>query len=478
MSDNDKKLNVLFVSGECLPFCANGGVADMCFALPKYLHKTGKVDVRVVIPLYSKIPDEYKSQFKLVGERTVELTWRKEYCGIYEYELNGITYYFIDNKQYFFRDNLFGYDDDVERFSFFSKAVLDMFPIVSFYPDIIHTNDWQSGMVCTFLKILEWQNPKYEHIKTLMNIHNLIYQGITDFSIVKDLLGVEDKFTYLFDFYGKANIMKSSLLCADHVVAVSETYKDEIQNTDKGNGLQNILVSIDHKFDGITNGIDYEFYNPATDPSIYQTYDIDSLEKRQENKRQLQEELGLVVDDNIPLYCFIGYMANHKGIDLFRQMLDGYISNGMQFVAIGGGSKDSEEFMRGLNERHPGMAKINFGYNQKLAKKMYAGADFLFNIASVEPCGLCPLIANKYGTLPIVYATGGIKDNISDFKYTNGNGYVLKDYDVTSLCDLIDRTLRDYQNKEKMTANIISGMNQSFDVKDCAEKYLEIYEEM
>ena len=166
MSDNDKKLNILFVSGECLPFCANGGVADMCFALPKYLHKTGKVDVRVVIPLYSKIPDEYKSQFKLVGERTVELTWRKEYCGIYEYELNGITYYFIDNKQYFFRDNLFGYDDDVERFSFFSKAVLDMFPIVSFYPDIIHTNDWQSGMVCTFLKILEWQNPKYEHIKT------------------------------------------------------------------------------------------------------------------------------------------------------------------------------------------------------------------------------------------------------------------------------------------------------------------------
>lgn len=475
---DNKKLNILFVSGECLPFCANGGVAEMCYALPKYLHKTGNVDVRVVIPLYSRIPEEYRSQFKLVGERTVELSWRREYCGIYEFEFKGITYYFIDNKQYFERENLFGYDDDVERFSFFSKAVLDMLPIVNFYPDVIHANDWQAGMVCTFLKILEWQNPKYEHIKSLMMVHNLIYQGITDFSVVKDILDVDDKFTYLFDFYGKANIMKASLLCADHIVAVSETYKDEIQNTDKGNGLQNILLSVNHKFTGITNGIDYEYYNPETDPTIYEQYSPDSLEKRFKNKEKLQEELGLVVDEKIPLFCFIGYMANHKGIDLLKQIIDRYIDQGIQFVAIGGGTPDSEEFMRGLNERHPGMVKVNFGHDSVMAKKMYAGADFLFNIASVEPCGLCPLIANRYGTLPIVYATGGIKDNVSDFKYTNGNGYVLKDYDTTSLCDLIDRAIRDFDNKEKINSYIQSGFNQSFDVKECADKYLKIYEKM
>ena len=477
MSEN-KKLNILFVSGECLPFCANGGVADMCFALPKYLSRNENIDVRVVIPMYSSIPAEYQEKFKLVGERTVELTWRKEYCGIYEYELNGITYYFIDNKQYFGRDRLFGYDDDVERFSFFSKAVLDMFPITSFYPDIIHTNDWQSGMVCVFLKILAWQNPKYEHIKTLFNIHNLTYQGKTDFKAVKDLLGVEDKFAYLFDFFGSANIMKASLLCADKVVAVSETYKEEIEKTDKGYGLQSTLESIDYKLAGITNGIDYEFYNPATDPGIYQTFDENSLDLRKVNKQKLQEELGLEVNENKPLYSFIGYMASHKGLDLLKQVLDEYLEKGIQFVAIGGGTHEYEDYMRGLNERFPNSAKIKFGYDRKLAKKIYAGADFLFNISSVEPCGLCPLIANKYGTLPIVYSTGGLKDNFTDFKYTNGNGYVLKDYDSNSLRDLIDRTLHDFDNKEKMQNYILAGMSETFDVKDCADKYLKIYEEM
>ena len=191
-------------------------------------HKTDKVNVRVILPLYSKIPEKYRNGFRLIAERTVELSWRKEYCGVYEYEFNGITYYFIDNKQYFDRENLFGYTDDVERFSFFSKAVLDILPIVNFFPDIIHTNDWQSSMVCTFLKILEWQNSKYEHIKTLLNIHNLNYQGLAEFNIVKDLLNVDDKFLYLFDYFGKANIMKASIMCADRIVAVSETYKDEI----------------------------------------------------------------------------------------------------------------------------------------------------------------------------------------------------------------------------------------------------------
>ena len=478
MSEDNKKLNILFATGECLPFCANGGVADMCYALPKYLNKTGKVDVRVVLPFYSTIPEEYKSKFKLVGERTVELTWRKEYCGVYEFELNGITYYFIDNKHYFDREKLFGYDDDVERFSFFGKAVLDMFPMISFYPDIIHTNDWQSGMVCTFLKILAWQNPKYEHIKTLHNIHNLTYQGIADFGVVRDLLGVEDKFAHLFDYFGKANIMKAALLCADQVVTVSQNYKDEIQHTEKGNGLQGILEQIDYKFCGITNGIDYEFYNPATDPTIYEKFSEETLEKRAINKSALQEELGLEQNAEAPIFAFIGFMAAHKGLDLLTQILDKYLDQGIQFIAIGNTVPEYEEFMRGLNERHPGKARVSFGYDRHLAKKIYSGADFLLNIASVEPCGLCPLIANKYGTLPIVYETGGIKDNISDFKRENGNGYVFNDYDVNSLCDLFDRALYDYKNKDKMNQYILQGMHKTFDIKDCAEKYLELYDEM
>lgn len=477
-NDNSKKLNILFATGECLPFCANGGVADMCYALPKYLNKTGQVDIRVVLPLYSSIPEEYRSKFRLIGERTVELSWRKEYCGIYDYELNGITYYFIDNKQYFDREKLFGYDDDVERFSFFSKAVLDMFPIISFFPDIVHTNDWQSGMVCTFLKILAWENPKYEHIKTLHNIHNLTYQGIADFGVVKDLLGVEDKFAYLFDYFGKANIMKSALLCADQVVAVSKNYKYEIQKTEKGNGLQNVLESIDYKLCGIINGIDYEYYNPETDPFVYENFNSNSLEKRVTNKIKLQEELGLEINPNIPMFGFVGFMASHKGLDLLTQILDQYIDKGVQFVAIGNSVPEYEEFMRGLNERHPNMAKVTFRYDRQMAKKIYAASDFLLNIASVEPCGLCPLIANKYGSLPIVYETGGIKDNITDFKRPEGNGYVFNDYDANTLCDLFNRALHDFENKEKINEYILQGMDKQFNITTCAKQYLDLYYEM
>ncbi len=474
---DDKQINILFATAECIPFSANGGVADMCYGLTKYLRRNENVDVRVVMPLYSSIPEEYKSKFKLIGERTVELNWRKEYCGIYEFKFNEITYYFIDNKQYFDRDKLFGYDDDIERFSFFSKAVLDMFPIVSFYPDVIHAHDWQCGLTCVLLKILEWQNPKYQHIKSVFSIHNLTYQGKGDFSLVKDLLNVDDKFTYLFDFYGSANVTKATLLCADQVVAVSKTYKEEIQTTDKGNGLQNVLSEIEHKFISIPNGIDYEFYNPKTDPTIAVNFDENSLKKRRENKLALQNELGLEANADAPMYCFVGHMSTVKGMDLIRQVLEKYLDGGAQFVAVGGGSIEFEDYLRSVNERFETRAKIVFGYNRHLAKKFYASADFLLNISSVEPGGLCPLIANKYGCLPIVYATGGLKDNFSDFKH-GGNGYVLKDYRADELCDLLDRTLHDFENKEKMENYIKTGMAENFDIAASADKYLKLYQEL
>lgn len=477
--DEKTKLDVLFVSAECIPFCANGGVADMCYALPKYLNKSEKVNVRVILPLYSKIPEKYREGFRLIGERTIELSWRKEYCGIFEYEFNGITYYFIDNKQYFDRENLFGYPDDVERFSFFSKAVLDILPIVNFFPDIIHTNDWQSSMVCTFLKILEWQNPKYEHIKTVLNIHNLNYQGIADFNIVKDLLNVDDKFAYLFDFFGKANIMKASIMCSDTIVAVSESYKDEIMHTEHGKGLQGIIESVNYKVFGITNGIDYEYYNPKTDPNVFVNYDKETLSDRVQNKLKLQEELGLEVDENIPMYSYIGYMGSHKGIDLLRQVIEKYLDEGkIQFVGIGGGAPEYENYMRYLNQKYPKNVNIRFGYDNHYVKKIYSGADFLFNISSIEPCGLCPLIANKYGCLPIIYETGGLKDNFTDFKHIGGNGYTFNDYDATTLTDLIDRTLRHFDNKEKLNEYILQAMDKNFDIKDCADKYIEHYENM
>ncbi len=481
MEDNQNNPNdtILFVSGECIPFCANGGVADMCYALPKYLNRFKNVDARVILPLYSKIPEIYRKKFTLVGERTVELSWRQEYCGVYEYVFNGITYYFIDNKYYFDRENLFGYDDDVERFSFFSKAVLDILPIINFFPDIIHSNDWQSGMVCTFLKVLAWKNPKYEHIKTVLAIHNLIFQGIADFKVVKDLFGVEDKFAYLFDFFGKANLTKAAILCTDKIVTVSESYKNEILNTDIGGGLQGILQSVSYKLYGITNGIDYEFYNPATDPNIFEKFDANNIDKRIVNKLKLQELLNLEVDENIPTYCYIGYMAGHKGLDLILLILENYIKeNKLQFVVLGGGNTEFQKSLIALSEKYPKNVSVTVGYDSRLAKKIYAGSDFLFNVSKIEPCGLCPLIANRYGCMPIVSYIGGLKDNFVDYKYTNGNGYILKSQDPTSFQDLINRTLRHYKEKDRIKNYIISGMNQNFDIINCAKKYLKLYREM
>lgn len=476
--DSNETLDILYVCTECLPFAAQGSMAEMSNSLPKFCKREENVDIRVVMPYYSSIPEEYKAEFRLVGERTINLNWRNEYCGVYEFEYQGITYYFIDNKQYFDREKMYGYDDDVERFSFFSKATLDILPIISFFPDVIHANDWQTGMVCTFLKILPWQNPKYEHIKTVLTLHNLTFQGKADFGVVKDLLGVEDRFAYLFDFFGSANILKASILCSDQIVTISDSYLEEILTTDKGNGLSSTLESVKHKLQAIPCGIDYEKYDPASDEIIYSPFGEDSLESRDINKLEFQKELGLEENAETPIYAFIGHMTNQKGIDLLSTILEPQIEGGIEFVALGYGEPQFEEFFRALEQKHPQRAKFIAKYDIALARKIYASADFLFNLSSTEPCGLSPMIANRYGAMPIVYLTGAIKDNFSDFKYTNGNGYILKDFDANSLFDLFSRTLRNFADKEKIESYKLSGMRQVFDAKDCAEKYLTLYDNL
>lgn len=476
--DSNETLDILYVCTECLPFAAQGSIAQMSSALPKYTKREENVDIRVVMPYYSTISEEFKKEFKLIGERTVELTWRNEYCGVYEFEYNNITYYFIDNKQYFSRDKLYGYDDDVERFSFFSKAVLDILPIISFFPDVIHANDWQTGMVCTFLKILPWQNPKYEHIKTVLTLHNLTFQGKFDFNAVKELLGIEERFSYLFDFYGSANIMKASILCSDQIVTVSEGYLEEILTTDKSCGLGSVLESVKHKLSAINMGIDYEIYNPKEDNLIFSNFDEDSLDERDKNKLEFQRELGLHEGLDIPLYAFIGNMAHQKGIDLLSTVIESQIESGIELVVLGYGEQEFQNFFLGLEQRHPDKVKVKIAYDSQFARKIYASADFLFNISSTEPCGLSPLIANRYGALPIVYLSGGIKDNFTDFKYQNGNGYILKDYDSTSLFDILARTVRNFGDSEKMKNYRISGMKQVFDAKNSAEEYLKLYDNL
>ncbi len=474
-----EKIQVLFVSSECAPFSTRGGLSDFTQSLPKYLNRKKNIDIRVVLPFYGCIPKELSENFELVGERTVELTWRKEYCGIYEYEYAGITYYFIDNKQYFDREKIYGYGDDVERFSFFSKAVLDMLPIINFFPDIIHANDWQTGIVCAFLKMLAWQNPKYEHIKTVLTVHNFTFQGKANLNVVRDLLGIEEKFTYLFDSYGSANILKASLLCADQIVTVSESYKEEVKNNAHGCGIAYVLDEIEHKFTSIENGVDYEIYNPETDPNLYVNYNKENaIEIRKHNKLKLQEDLGLNVGEDIPLYCFISIMEQGKGIELISGTIKAELEKGSELVAIGYGNPEYVNFFVRLKEQYPDKVHYSQGYDTSLVRKSFAGCDFFLSLKTMEPFGLFPLIADKYGCLPIVYSTGGIKDNFTDFKYNGGNGYVLKEHTMMALSDIVARTLRHFEDKDKMKSHVMAVMEQDFDVSHCIDGYLKLYEEM
>lgn len=481
MDDNNenKKIDILFVSSECEPFCSRGGLSDFSHSLPKYLNRHENVDIRVVLPNYGCIPKEFSENFKLVGERTVELTWRKEYCGILEYEHDGITYYFIDNKQYFDREKIYGYSDDVERFSFFSRAVLDMLPVVNFFPDIIHTNDWQTGMVCAFLKMLAWQNPKYEHIKTVLTVHNFTFQGKANLSVVRDLLGIEEKFAYLFDAYGSANILKASLLCADQIVTVSEGYMAEAKLNQHGCGLSQTLEEIDHKFTSITNGVDYEIYDPEKDENLYTKFNKETaIETRKQTKLKLQEELGLEVNENAPLYLFVSIMEQGKGIELMSATIKNYLNSGAQLIAMGYGNPEYVNFFVNLQAEYPTKVHYISGYNHLGLRKMYAGCDFFFSLKNMEPCGLFPLVASKYGCLPIVYLTGGINDNFTDFKYNGGNGYVLKEYTVEAFDELLSRTIKHFEDKEKMENHVVNVMDQDFDIINCVNGYLELYEEM
>ncbi len=480
MDENKKeKIDILFVSSECDPFCSRGGLSDFSHSIPKYLNRKENVDIRVVLPNYGCIPKEFSENFELVGERTVELTWRKEYCGILEYEYDGITYYFIDNKQYFDREKIYGYGDDVERFSFFSKAVLDMLPIINFFPDIIHTNDWQTGIVCAFLKMLAWQNPKYEHIKTVLTVHNFTFQGKANLNVVRDLLGIEEKFTYLFDAYGSANILKASLLCADQIVTVSETYKQEVKNNQHGCGISFVLDEIEHKFTAVTNGVDYEIYDPEKDKNLYLNYNKDNaIEVRKQIKAKLQEEMGLDVDENSPLYLFVSILEQGKGIELMSATIRKYLSNGAQLIAMGYGNPEYVNFFVNLQSEFPTKVHYYSGYNHTSLRNMFAGCDFFLSLKTMEPCGLFPLVASKYGCQPIVYLTGGITDNFTDFKYNGGNGYVLKEYSAEALDELAARTIRHFENKEKSDAHVITVMEQDFDIASCVNGYLELYEKM
>lgn len=472
---------ILFVASEAQPFCATGGLADVCGSLPKEIKKNNpEIDIRTIIPLYSNIPYLFRKNFKYIGHIYVTLSWRKEYCGVFEYDYDGVKYYFIDNEKYFKRDGgEYGYMDDGERFAFFSKGVLEILSMIDFFPDIIHVNDWQSALIPTYLKTMSWDD-RYKNIKTVLTIHNILYQGRFGKQVLTDVFGIDQRFEGLLTYDNDVNVLKSAIVSADKIVTVSPSYAEEIKTPEHSNGLFNIVRQNEYKLKGILNGLDYDFYNPKTDKVIYTNYDAENLENKKKNKELLQKEFGLDVDPDKPIVAFCSRMNIHKGFDLIKSCIEKLISElDLQFVGVGSGDREYEDFFRYLNNKYPGKVHISIGYSLEIGKKIYSGADIYIMPSLTEPCGLSQIVASRYGVVPIVRETGGLRDTIKDFGCIGGgNGYTFSNACVGDLEYSIRRAVTDFRDKKGWEEKVKTVMSIDFSWKKTAKEYVDLYNEL
>lgn len=477
--DEKIKKKVLFVTSEAQPFCATGGLADVAGTLPKAVKEENEeIEVRTIMPLYSNIPNFLKNQFKFLGYKYTTLAWRRVYCGVFEYTFAGVKYYFIDNEQYFKRDaGVYGYFDDAERFAFFSKAVLEILPLIGYFPDIIHTNDWESALIPVYLKTIQWDDKRYYDIKTILTIHNIQYQGRYSNSVLVDVFGIDEKYSNILSFDGDVNILKGGIICCDKLTTVSPSYAEEIKSPEFSGGLHNIICENSYKLTGILNGLDYDFYNPETDDVIYANFSKNNFNNRAKNKLMIQREFGLEENLTKPMVAFCSRMTFLKGFELIKNCIEKLIcENNFQFVGVGSGEKVYEDFFRYLNSKYPKNVHISVGYSLELGRKIYSGADIYIMPSITEPCGLSQLVACRYGVVPIVRETGGLKDTVRDFgNLGGGNGYTFKSKDTADLEYSIRRAVADYSDRAEWTKKVENVMSLDFSWKKTAKNYIDLY---
>lgn len=461
---------ILFAASECVPFIKTGGLADVCGALPKEFDKE-YWDVRVVIPNYTCIPEKYRKEFQYVSHFYMSAGpgIRDKYVGVLKYELDGVTYYFIDNEEYFRCDVPYGdIRFDIEKFIFFDKAVLSMLKHIDFRPDLIHCHDWETGFVPVYLKNEFAADPFYQGIKSIMTIHNLRFQGIWDVKTIRNLSGFNlslfapDK----LEFKKDANMLKGGLVYADYITTVSETYANEIQSPYYGEGLNGLLSARHFDMQGIVNGIDYKVYDPKTDEKIYQNYDLTDFRKQKvKNKLKLQEELGLQVDKKKFMIGLISRLTDQKGLDLIAYAMERIVDEHTQFVVIGTGDAQYENMFRHYAWKYPGQVSANICYSDDLAHKLYAAADAFLMPSAFEPCGLTQLISFRYGTVPIVRETGGLKDTVIPYnEYEDtGDGFSFTNYNGDDMLYVINFAKRIFFEKKRQWNHMIDrGMEKDF----------------
>ena len=470
-------MKVLFTVSECVPFIKSGGLADVAGSLPKELKRLG-TDVRVIMPKYGSISEEFKQEMKRVAEFTVQVGWRNQYCGIEELSYNGITFYFVDNEQYFKRDHLYGYFDDGERFAFFNHAVLQGLAQIQFYPDVIHCHDWHTGMIPFLLKKKYQMIKEYAEIKSVFTIHNLQFQGIMPKEALNDLLNLDGRYFNMeeLEFYGNINFMKGALVAADKITTVSPTYLKEIQTDYFGEKLNGVLVKRNEDLSGILNGIDEDIYNPETDLNLAKNYSTTTLFDKEENKRSIQQKFGLPQSD-VPLIAMITRLTKQKGLELVQAVFHEIVSENIQMIVLGTGDPEFEQFFREMEGMYGEKFKAYIGFNEDLAHQLYAGADLFLMPSKFEPCGLGQLIALKYGTVPIVRETGGLNDTVQPYNEFSGegNGFSFTKFNAHDMLYTIRRAIYFYQDQEIWDQLIISAMEMKYSWAQSAFKYNQLY---
>ena len=482
MAETSKKMQIVFASAECAPFVKTGGLGDVAGSLPSALVRAG-AEVIVMVPKYATIKDEYKAQMEHFADFYVSLGWRNEYCGLEKLEHDGVTYMFIDNERYFARDYPYGFFDDGERFAFFSKAITESLQHLpaGFECDILHCNDWQTALAPVFLREFYQGLPLYDRVKTVFSIHNVAFQGQFSDTVMEDILGVAHIPAAASQLRCDAcsiNYMLGALRYADAITTVSPTYANEIQTPEFGEGLDGVLRERSYALQGILNGIDVAGFDPATDKRIAANYTVDDRSGKAVCKAKLQEELGLEVRDDRPLMVMVTRLTRQKGMDLVMYALDRILAGGVQVAVLGTGDRDYEDGLRYFQDKYPGTMAARIEFDPALSQRMYAAADMFLMPSKFEPCGLSQIIAMRYGTLPIVRETGGLKDTVIPYnEFTGeGTGFSFSNFNGDEMGDAVFRAARLFwDNRDAWNQLVTQAMSQDFSWTRSADKYLDLY---
>ena len=474
-------IKVLFAASEAVPFAKTGGLADVAGSLPRELVKQG-VDVRLIMPKYKSIPQSFVEKMEYIGYMYVDLAWRHQYCALLRLEHEGVITYFVDNEYYFNRDGLYGHFDEAEQFAFFSKAVLKGLHLIDFKPDIIHCNDWQTGVVSTFLKAGLCQEEFCKDIRTVFTIHNLKYQGMFPKEVLGDILGLGwDYFNAEgLELHDCVNYMKAGIAYSDMITTVSKTYAEEIKSDFFGENLNNIIKMRSDSLYGIVNGIDYQENNPRTDKRIFKNFDAENPEGKYENKNMLQQSLGLPQRKDVPVIGIVSRLVDQKGFDLIAHVFDELLQMDIQMIVLGTGDGKYEEMFANKAARYSNKVSANLKYDGILAQRIYAGSDMFLMPSLYEPCGLSQLFSLRYGTVPIVRETGGLKDTIMPYnEFTGeGTGFTFANYNAHEMLGAISRAIDFFRQKDIWKAIVKNGMLQDFSWNKSAQEYLELYKKM